>query len=136
MTLSTLLLVPLDDNVVFPNMNVTIAADVADEIDCWNACLGQAHTLGDLCHGADPGLTLVAGHTSKTRSSSATSAAIVTFMLGKTTLSSSGTSSSVLKVITLLARFTTDRASTNEATLGPTIARWPTTRSLRLGSAT
>ena len=31
MTLSTLLLVPLDDNVVFPNMNVTIAADVADE---------------------------------------------------------------------------------------------------------
>jgi ATP-dependent Lon protease len=29
--LSTLLLVPLDDNVVFPNMNVTIAADVADE---------------------------------------------------------------------------------------------------------
>src|SRR6476659_8932737 len=31
MALSTLLLVPLDDNVVFPNMNVTIAADVADE---------------------------------------------------------------------------------------------------------
>src|SRR6267142_5653226 len=30
-TLSTLLLVPLDDTVVFPNMNVTIAADVADE---------------------------------------------------------------------------------------------------------
>src|SRR6266550_3002752 len=29
--LSTLLLVPLDDTVVFPNMNVTIAADVADE---------------------------------------------------------------------------------------------------------
>jgi ATP-dependent Lon protease len=29
--LSTLLLVPLDDNVVFPNMTVTIAADVADE---------------------------------------------------------------------------------------------------------
>ena len=31
MALSTLLLVPLDDNVVFPNMNVTIAADVGDE---------------------------------------------------------------------------------------------------------
>src|SRR5438552_1863688 len=30
-TLSTLLLVPLDDNVVFPNMNVTISADVGDE---------------------------------------------------------------------------------------------------------
>src|SRR5436189_3055117 len=29
--LSTLLLVPLDDIVVFPNMNVTIAADVGDE---------------------------------------------------------------------------------------------------------
>jgi len=29
--LSTLLLVPLDDNVVFPNMNVTISADVGDE---------------------------------------------------------------------------------------------------------
>jgi ATP-dependent Lon protease len=29
--LSTLLLVPLDDNVVFPNMTVTISADVADE---------------------------------------------------------------------------------------------------------
>src|SRR5689334_16299950 len=29
--LSTLLLVPLDDIVVFPNMNVTISADVADE---------------------------------------------------------------------------------------------------------
>src|SRR2546422_3789971 len=29
--LSTLLLVPLDDNVVFPNMTVTIAADVGDE---------------------------------------------------------------------------------------------------------
>jgi ATP-dependent Lon protease len=31
MTLSTLLLVPLDDTVVFPNMNVTISADVGDE---------------------------------------------------------------------------------------------------------
>src|SRR5438552_10793733 len=30
-TLSTLLLVPLDDTVVFPNMNVTISADVGDE---------------------------------------------------------------------------------------------------------
>ena len=30
-TLSTLLLVPLDDIVVFPNMNVTISADVGDE---------------------------------------------------------------------------------------------------------
>src|SRR5438067_1268757 len=30
-TLSTLLLVPLDDIVVFPNMNVTISADVRDE---------------------------------------------------------------------------------------------------------
>src|SRR5438309_615034 len=30
-TLSTLLLVPLDDNVVFPNMNVTISADVGAE---------------------------------------------------------------------------------------------------------
>ena len=29
--MSTLLLVPLDDIVVFPNMNVTISADVADE---------------------------------------------------------------------------------------------------------
>ena len=29
--MSTLLLVPLDDNVVFPNMNVTISADVGDE---------------------------------------------------------------------------------------------------------
>src|SRR5207247_4697865 len=29
--LSTLLLVPLDDIVVFPNMNVTISADVGDE---------------------------------------------------------------------------------------------------------
>src|SRR5437899_6311759 len=29
--LSTLLLVPLDDNVVFPNMNVTISADVGAE---------------------------------------------------------------------------------------------------------
>jgi len=29
--LSTLLLVPLDDTVVFPNMNVTISADVGDE---------------------------------------------------------------------------------------------------------
>src|SRR5256885_16121374 len=29
--LSTLLLVPLDDTVVFPNMNVNIAADVGDE---------------------------------------------------------------------------------------------------------
>src|SRR5204863_4702908 len=29
--LSTLLLVPLDDIVVFPNMNVTIPADVGDE---------------------------------------------------------------------------------------------------------
>src|SRR5438094_6763913 len=29
--LSTLLLVPLDDIVVFPNMNVTVAADVGDE---------------------------------------------------------------------------------------------------------
>ena len=29
--MSTLLLVPLDDNVVFPNMNATISADVADE---------------------------------------------------------------------------------------------------------
>jgi len=29
--LSTLLLVPLDDNVVFPNMNVTISADLGDE---------------------------------------------------------------------------------------------------------
>ena len=34
----------------------------ADEIDGWNAA-GQAHTLGDLCHGADLGvLTLVPGH--------------------------------------------------------------------------
>ena len=31
MNLSTLLLVPLDDIVVFPNMNVTISADVGDE---------------------------------------------------------------------------------------------------------
>src|SRR2546427_1330311 len=30
-TLSTLLLVPLDDTVVFPNMNVTISADVGEE---------------------------------------------------------------------------------------------------------
>ena len=29
--MSTLLLVPLDDIVVFPNMNVTISADVGDE---------------------------------------------------------------------------------------------------------
>ena len=29
--MSTLLLVPLDDTVVFPNMNVTISADVGDE---------------------------------------------------------------------------------------------------------
>jgi len=29
--LSTLLLVPLDDTVVFPNMNVTISAEVGDE---------------------------------------------------------------------------------------------------------
>ena len=29
--MSTLLLVPLDDNVVFPNMNVTISADMGDE---------------------------------------------------------------------------------------------------------
>ncbi len=29
--MSTLLLVPLEDNVVFPNMNVTISADVGDE---------------------------------------------------------------------------------------------------------
>src|SRR5919202_6167760 len=29
--LSTLLLIPLDDSVVFPNMNVTISADVGDE---------------------------------------------------------------------------------------------------------
>src|SRR5436309_11694148 len=31
MNLSTLLLVPLDDNVVFPNMTVTISTDVGDE---------------------------------------------------------------------------------------------------------
>src|SRR6476659_2890920 len=30
-TLSTLLLVPLDDTVVFPNMHVTISADVGEE---------------------------------------------------------------------------------------------------------